>query len=104
MKTKTVYTSSKWHRVREEAIERDGSCCCDCGATEPLHVHHRRPVAAGGPAYVLENLVTLCAPCHRKRHRRMDERLQQQIESWESFLSMGGTDDRVSEKPIRRVS
>jgi hypothetical protein len=44
-----------------------GAACEDCGAAAD-HAHHLVPRAMGGED-VDENLVPLCADCHRKRHR-----------------------------------
>jgi 5-methylcytosine-specific restriction endonuclease McrA len=55
--------------VRNEVLERDDWRCQDCAAMNDLQVHHikRRSQLGGDPA---ENLITLCATCHRKRHGR----------------------------------
>jgi 5-methylcytosine-specific restriction endonuclease McrA len=53
------------------ALERDGHRCRQCGATEHLEVHHDKPVDTFGPdeyPHELENLITLCSSCHKKRH------------------------------------
>lgn len=68
-----------WNRVRRKALERDGHECVLCGTTrEQLgrnpDVHHVVPVrvyeAADGhdvtEAHRLDNVVTLCPPCHRQ--------------------------------------
>ncbi len=68
-----------WEEQRRRALERDGHRCRRCGAAHhprrPLHVHHIRPFRTFGyvpgenenyrEANRLENLVTLCARCHR---------------------------------------
>lgn len=53
------------HRTgREAALDRDGSRCADCGSGYRLEVHH----VDDPNNHVPDNLVTLCARCHRKRH------------------------------------
>ena len=53
-----------WKHQRGLALERDGFRCRCCGSTKHLHVHHM-----GDPDnHELDNLETLCAPCHRKAH------------------------------------
>lgn len=77
-----------WQEQRKKALERDGYRCQTCGAgpdfeghQKPqrgpgLHVHHMRPFRDFGyvpgsndnyrQANRLQNLVTLCASCHRR--------------------------------------
>lgn len=57
-----------WNRLRALALQRDGHACVRCRATTRLAVHHRIPVARGGPN-ALSNLETLCEPCHRAAHK-----------------------------------
>lgn len=78
----------EWSEKREEAIERDDSECQDCGISmtehkkrykQGLHVHHkvaRKQILSDDPtreefelANSLDNLVTLCASCHRVREK-----------------------------------
>ncbi len=68
-----------WQVQRRRALERDGYRCRRCGVPHtperPLHVHHIRPFRTFGylpgvneayrEANRLENLITLCARCHR---------------------------------------
>lgn len=63
---------------REKALERDEYECTVCAMTNTehktefgssLHVHHVRPIAdfeTAGDAHELDNLTTLCLPCHRR--------------------------------------
>ena len=57
---------ARWRRVKRAAIERDGYRCRACGkASGRFEVDHIVPIAAGGAAFDLENLQTLCrSPCH----------------------------------------
>jgi 5-methylcytosine-specific restriction endonuclease McrA len=55
--------------LRNEVLKRDGWRCQDCGAMKDLQVHHiKRRSQLGGD--VAQNLITLCASCHGKRHGR----------------------------------
>ncbi len=61
-----------WLAQRERTRARDGYRCQSCGAPEQgreHHVHHKTPFRAF-PSYELanhlDNLVTLCANCHRR--------------------------------------
>jgi 5-methylcytosine-specific restriction endonuclease McrA len=58
----------QWGWVRETALERDNYECQECSSQERLQVHHRIPVCMGGES-TLENVITLCATCHRRVHR-----------------------------------
>jgi len=53
--------------VRKQVLERDGWRCQDCGAAQNLQVHHMKPRSQLG-GDVAQNLITLCASCHGKRH------------------------------------
>jgi 5-methylcytosine-specific restriction endonuclease McrA len=56
---------SRWQTMRKQARIRDGNRCRNCGATERLSVHHIVKARYGGRD-TLDNLVTLCASCHRR--------------------------------------
>ena len=61
--------AGQWERNRLAALERDGHRCQDCGSTHRLHVHHLREWDQNDPAtHGLDNLLTVCASCHRRRH------------------------------------
>jgi 5-methylcytosine-specific restriction endonuclease McrA len=51
--------------MRKQVRMRDGNRCRNCGATSKLSVHHIVKARNGGRD-TLDNLVTLCASCHRK--------------------------------------
>lgn len=60
-------SSSRWRRVRKEALDRDNHTCQICGKNEELIVHHKTPVIEGG-IHSLKNAVTLCKSCHGRLH------------------------------------
>jgi 5-methylcytosine-specific restriction endonuclease McrA len=68
------YYGPNWQEKREQARQRDGYKCQDCGVSEqsleiPLHVHHINPLKNFDDieeANRLENLVSLCQPCHNR--------------------------------------
>jgi len=52
--------------IREQVFERDRGICAMCSSeNEPWEADHIQPRSKGGPDS-LENLRTLCKPCHRK--------------------------------------
>lgn len=74
------YGGSHWKSQRRKARERDNNTCQDCGITEQAHgykldVHHLIPYDMFDDpeqANDLGNLITLCRPCHVKRHQDLD--------------------------------
>jgi 5-methylcytosine-specific restriction endonuclease McrA len=61
------YYGPEWRQQRTACLQRDGFACQQCEATENLHVHHWEPYRFSFDNS-LENLVTLCAECHRDVH------------------------------------
>jgi len=65
--------STDWKWWRAETIIRDNYECQSCGAKggrkgdAELEAHHIKPVSEGGET-TLENLKTLCKPCHSAQH------------------------------------
>jgi 5-methylcytosine-specific restriction endonuclease McrA len=65
-----VFKSKTWLKLRLKCLERDKYQCQVCksyfGETSlTLQAHHIIPRKEGG-RYYLENLITLCEPCHDK--------------------------------------
>jgi 5-methylcytosine-specific restriction endonuclease McrA len=58
--------SQAWQRIRDLAKRRDGFRCRLCGSPQQIEAHHIQGLAEGGSAYNLDNVITLCADCHRK--------------------------------------
>lgn len=58
---------NSWKRRRQAVYDRDGGRCRVCAADVPrdaFEVDHIIPRASGGPD-TLDNLQTICGPCHR---------------------------------------
>ncbi len=56
-----------YERLWKRILERDGWRCQNCGCLENLQVHHViRKSSLGNDEE--ENLMTLCASCHRSVH------------------------------------
>ena len=66
------YKSHQWRRMKQYVLKRDREICQDCGghATEVHHIIPLSPENIMDPSITLDenNLVSLCADCHRKRH------------------------------------
>lgn len=56
-----------YDELRKQVLERDGWRCQYCGSSENLQVHHLQSRGRLGDD-TLENLITLCACCHRDVH------------------------------------
>jgi hypothetical protein len=59
-----VRTRPITQRLKAKVLRRDGSACVECGADNSLEVAHVEPYRVNGNND-LDNLRTLCAPCHR---------------------------------------
>lgn len=61
------FASSEWRRLKQQVFNRDDHRCQRCQKqyriSRPLGAHHIIPRQAGGPDE-MENLITLCHPCH----------------------------------------
>jgi len=55
---------------RQKALERDGYKCVVCGEVEGIGVHHKDFSGQGdNPNNELDNLMTVCKPCHTEIHK-----------------------------------
>lgn len=61
--------SSTWRSVRQAALRRDNYRCRKCRAAAE-EVDHVLPRAMGGAVYDLQNLQSLCKPCHKAKTSR----------------------------------
>jgi 5-methylcytosine-specific restriction endonuclease McrA len=57
----------KYRTLHKQVLERDGWQCQSCGSSRHLQVHHRKFRSRLGDD-TAENLITLCADCHRAEH------------------------------------
>jgi 5-methylcytosine-specific restriction endonuclease McrA len=56
-----------YKELRNQVLARDGWRCQSCGSPKNLQVHHLRPRSKLGDD-VAQNLISLCASCHARRH------------------------------------
>ena len=73
--TRPIYRSRAWQALRAEALRRAGWRCAHCGGYA-REVHHKVPVAQGGPEIPgLTGVLVLCKDCHvREHHPQSEER------------------------------
>ena len=62
--------SAEYDRLRILVLERDGWKCQFCGSRTNLQVHHLVYRSHLG-ADESDNLMTLCANCHRRQHDKI---------------------------------
>ena len=53
--------------LRRQILERDAWRCQGCGSAENLQIHHKKFRSQSGHD-AEENLITLCAQCHMRKH------------------------------------
>jgi 5-methylcytosine-specific restriction endonuclease McrA len=58
-----------YKQLCRQVMERDNWRCQICGSRQNLQVHHRQLRSQQGPDED-SNLITLCADCHERLHRR----------------------------------
>ena len=61
--------SPLWHKMRRQIISRDGGKCTTCGSKYKLQVHHKIYRGGIGNEHP-SDLITLCANCHKKIHKK----------------------------------
>ena len=70
--------TSHWKEIRAQAKIRDGFCCVRCGAADRrLEVHHLTYDRIGRE--LLDDVVTLCQPCHVRADRERRSRRRPRI-------------------------
>jgi len=57
----------RYPHLRNEVMRRDGWRCQFCGSMVNLEVHHKQFRSHSG-SDTEENLITLCAVCHKRLH------------------------------------
>jgi hypothetical protein len=82
----------EWKEKRAEIYERDRRTCVDCSKTGvKIHCHHEHYVTGKKPwEYPAYALVTLCAACHEKRHKKLIPKFasHEEAEMWILFAEI----------------
>ena len=65
-------SAEDYNLLRHRLLERDGWRCQNCGSSKDLHVHHLTKRSELGDD-TEENLITLCALCHKQIHLRLTD-------------------------------
>jgi len=61
--------ATSYRDLHRRVLERDGWRCQVCGSMQHLQVHHLKLRSQAG-SDVEQNLITLCAECHERVHRK----------------------------------
>lgn len=74
-----IYKTSKWKRVRSQAIAIANGLCEECIRRGKISyvddVHHKIPIKVDfSKAYDLNNLICLCRSCHIKAHKEINSK------------------------------
>lgn len=62
--------TKSYRQLHRQILERDSWRCQNCGSMQNLEVHHQQFRSRSGSDEE-QNLVTLCAKCHKQLHRRV---------------------------------
>ena len=61
--------ATSYGELHRQVLQRDGWRCQTCGSMQNLQVHHLQFRSQSG-GDTEQNLITLCAECHERAHRR----------------------------------
>lgn len=83
IQTGKFYLSTAWRRIRLVALERDNFECQECKRqgkySKATTVHHKEHLKDRPDlALDLDNLESLCGPCHNKAHPERFEKFYQE--------------------------
>jgi 5-methylcytosine-specific restriction endonuclease McrA len=85
---KTAPYHKEWKSIRRQALERDGYRCTQCGEATRIQVHHVVPYRYS-QSHAIENLVTLCRPCHSREELRVNVEFREGLrQRWPSGRSV----------------
>ena len=77
MKCNGDYREHSWSYSNTRARIRDNHKCVTCGSVDDLEVNHIIPLLGRGYgpgcAHHLDNLETLCKPCHDSEKQRSEQ-------------------------------
>jgi 5-methylcytosine-specific restriction endonuclease McrA len=99
-----IYRTSRWQKVRQGALKRDGYECQSCKrfgySVTATVVHHLDPIHGNpGGKYELSNLTSLCAACHGRMHYQDTRKLSAEGIALKIWLQRdkvsGGSDPRA---------
>ena len=78
-----------WSVFKKKVLKRDKYTCQECGIKlkfpKPLEqekwleVHHIFPICEGGEEFDMENCITLCVDCHKKKRARKEIRHTEKV-------------------------
>jgi len=97
-------SSSEWSVIKTFVLERAESTCEDCGAQEPLEVHHKTYRNFGGKEQ-LSDLIAVCKNCHESRdrlHREAHGNRSTGRARWLSPSEMQAVAQALTDQPEKR--
>ena len=79
----------RWRVVRLKALDRDGWKCVLCSKSGRLEVDHRVAMDVGGAVYELQNIQSLCRPCHFQKTRKEREVkvTHPEVQAWRKLIA-----------------
>ena len=84
-----VLKPEEYDQLRTRVLQRDGWKCQCCGISKNLHVHHLVHRSQLGSDET-DNLITLCAGCHRRQHEKVLRRnysFATQVRCWRKAMA-----------------
>jgi hypothetical protein len=67
-------STSRWRKLRQQVLDRDGHVCQYCGSEENLHIDHIIPKRLiGEQGDTLDNLITACRSCNLSKGGKVAE-------------------------------
>ena len=80
-------STTRWRKLREQVLIRDGRMCVTCGADEGLQVDHIVERQHGGTDH-MDNLQTLCETCHDDIHKKGSKQKKVRTSKGQKIIEM----------------
>jgi predicted HNH restriction endonuclease len=91
----TLSVAERDPAIRKAALKHYGMKCYACDFVPPhssiIDIHHRNPIAEGERKTTLEDVIPLCANCHRRAHTRTPPIALEQLRDLVSDKNLAGS-------------